>query len=63
MAVAHVARQLGLRMFDKLNYAFLASRYWHSPPERVYTVLTAEQGGCAQLRPYSVLLYSSPSFA
>ena len=44
-AVAHVARQLGVTYPARTRFAEIASPYWHSPPQRERTVLSASQGG------------------
>ena len=43
-AVAHVARQLGVAYPANCNSAHIARVHWHSPPQLVQTVLTAQQG-------------------
>ena len=56
-AVQHVARQLGVRYPRRTRFDVIARPFWHSPPQNVHTVLSAQQVGMSPPRPDAESVY------
>ncbi len=46
-----VARQFGVQYRGNMNFMYVARRFWHSPPQVVHTILSADQGRSCHIIP------------